>query len=62
MTKEQKKQINCIWIFMIGGVNELSHDKNYLKTKDIALYLINNNIKLAKDYNPYSIRKLLSKS
>ena len=24
--------------------NELSHDKNHLKAKDIALYLINNNI------------------
>jgi hypothetical protein len=31
--------------------NELSHDKNHLKAKDIALYLINNNIQFAEDYN-----------
>jgi len=30
--------------------NELSHDKNHLKAKDIALYLINNNIEFAKNY------------
>jgi len=37
-------------MLIIDG-NELSHDKNHLKAKDIALYLINNNIQFAEDYN-----------
>lgn len=51
MTKEQEEADKLYMDSYDRWCNELSHDKNYLKAKDIALYLINNNIKLAKDYN-----------
>lgn len=51
MTKEQEEADKLYMDIYDRWCNELSHDKNYLKAKDIALYLINNNIKLAKDYN-----------
>jgi len=51
MNKEQKEADKLYLDAYNRWCNELSHDKNHLKAKDIALYLINNNIKFAKDYN-----------
>lgn len=51
MNKEQKEADKLYLDAYNRWCNELSHDKNHLKAKDIALYLINNNIQFAEDYN-----------
>ena len=53
MNQEEKEQNIADKLYLDAynrWCNELSHDKNHLKAKDIALYLINNNIDFAKKY------------